>query len=330
MTPAISPGPGKPLPTANSDEQPGPAHNMGSVAAPLADNFYQAPQTAKSPAVSGAWYHPVLWQLAWREQRLLLAALVILLLVFGCIYTWIMNKINLDGFSQLLFGAFAKFESLSGVSFEDVATPQGKIALAFVDPVVILVMTVWGISRGSDVVAGELDRGTMEMLLAQPVTRLSLFLSKAGMALIGILALALSTWVGIAAGINLVGDQFAETGSWQFWPGVLNVISLGVMFAGVSTLVSSLDRYRWRTVGIMGGFYATWLLLKIIYKMGGDGTKWIGYLTPLMAYEPQHLIKYAANFRDQLVYNGSLMALGGICFVAAAVIFCRRDLPAPL
>ena len=29
-------------------------------------------------------------------------------------------------------------------------------------------------------------------------------------------------------------------------------------------------------------------------------------------------------------YNGSLLALGAVCYLAAATIFCRRDLPAPL
>ena len=58
------------------------------------------------------------------------------------------------------------------VSFAQIATSAGRIAVAYDDPIVLLLVTVWAISRGSDAVSGELNRGTMEMVLAQPVTRL--------------------------------------------------------------------------------------------------------------------------------------------------------------
>jgi ABC-2 type transport system permease protein len=275
-------------------------------------------------------FQPVLWQLAWREARLLWLALGLLMAVFGVIFVWIMSNINIEGFSRFLAGAFSAFEGLSGVPFEDLATPAGKIALAFVDPVVILVMTVWGVSRGSDMVSGELDRGTYELLLAQPVRRMSVFLAKAGMAILGALGLALVLWAGLVLGVWLIGGQFADLSGWQFWPGAVNVFGLGFFLLGVSSLVSAPDRYRWRTVGIMGACYATWLLCKLIYKLGGPDAKWIGWFTPFVAFEPQHLVKHADHLRDQLVYNGSLFSLGLICYVLAALIFARRDLPAPL
>ena len=63
-------------------------------------------------------------------------------------------------------------EQLMPVSFSQMATSAGRIAVAYDDPIVLLLVTVWAISRGSDAVSGELNRGTMEMVLAQPVTRL--------------------------------------------------------------------------------------------------------------------------------------------------------------
>ncbi len=101
----------------------------------------------------------MLWQLAWREQRVLLGSLCVLLSVFGAIYVWLISRVKLDGLSVFLMNTFKDFEALSGVPFEDVATVQGRIALGFVDPVVLLTMTTWAISRGSDLISANLTAG---------------------------------------------------------------------------------------------------------------------------------------------------------------------------
>jgi ABC-type transport system involved in multi-copper enzyme maturation permease subunit len=71
------------------------------------------------------------------------------------------------------------WQKLSGVKLTEVATHAGRVALAFVDPVVVLGATVWGVTRGSDTVAGPLERGTMEMVLAAPVRRWAVYASHA-------------------------------------------------------------------------------------------------------------------------------------------------------
>jgi ABC-2 type transport system permease protein len=275
-------------------------------------------------------FQPVLWQLAWREQRVLLGSLGVLLAVFGIIYVWLISRVKLDGLSVFLMNTFKDFEALSGVPFQDVATVQGRIALGFVDPVVLLTMTTWAISRGSDLVSGELDRGTLELTLAQPLRRISFFLAKTALGLVGVVSLALCFWAGASLGIELVHKPTDNVHGGQFWPGVINIMLLGFMILGVSSAMSSWDRYRWRTVGIMGGCYATWLLLKILYRMGGDAWSWIGWLTPFRWFEPQLLIRESSDLSTQLGYNGMLLLIGLAGYIIAAVVFMKRDLPAPL
>ena len=84
---------------------------------------------------------------------------------------------KMNAFQDILLRAIPEdWQKLSGVPFAEVATHVGRVALAFVDPVVVLAATVWGVTRGSDAVSGQLERGTMEMLLAQPVRRRSRFI----------------------------------------------------------------------------------------------------------------------------------------------------------
>ncbi|MGC4006101.1 MAG: ABC transporter permease subunit [Pirellulales bacterium] len=268
--------------------------------------------------------------MAWREQRMLLLALSILLAVFGALYVYLMSLIQLDGFSSLLATSFKSFESLSGVPFEDVASIEGRIALGFVDPVVLLTMTVWAVGRGSDLVSGELDRGTYEMLLAQPIPRMSIFTTKVVMMLTGCVILALMFWLGLAVGILVNHGPEDDVDVLRFWPGVVNIVLLGTMFCGVSSAMSSWDRYRWRTIGIMGCCYATWLLLKVLYRMGGVYFRWVGWLTPFRWFEPQFLIKHRHDPTLQVGYNLTLLGIGLVGFIVAGVVFQKRDLPAPI
>src|SRR5688572_17770573 len=120
-----------------------------------------------------------LWRRSFSDIRWLLFWLCLLVLCFSALYVWLSSMITLPKFGMLLNLVPAEWERLSGVPFKDVATPAGRIALAYVHPVILFTMVVWSIARGSDIVAGELDRGTMEILLAQPVRRAWVFTAQA-------------------------------------------------------------------------------------------------------------------------------------------------------
>src|SRR5262249_51269934 len=67
------------------------------------------------------------------------------------------------------------------------------------------VFCVWAVGRAAGAIAGELDRGTMELLLAQPLPRWRLLLAHLLVDLITIPALCLSLWGGTALGCWLIG-----------------------------------------------------------------------------------------------------------------------------
>ena len=74
--------------------------------------------------------------------------------------------------------------------------------MTYDEPIVILCIVIWCISRGSDVVSGELGRGTLEMVLSQPVSRTRLLLSHALVSILGLALLCLLVWAGIGAGVR--------------------------------------------------------------------------------------------------------------------------------
>jgi ABC-2 type transport system permease protein len=222
-----------------------------------------------------------------------------------------------------------EWQKLSGVPFAEVATPAGRVALAFVDPVIVLAATVWGITRGSDAVSGQLERGTMEMVLASPIRRTAVFVTQAlaatgGAALLcGVLLV--SVWTAVASGPW--ADRVEPA---RFVPAVANVFGLMVCLGGIASLVSAADSHRWRTIGIMCGFYVLSILAKLVGRLSTTFS-WVGALSVLEVYEPQRLVGGGAEAWWLLArYDGVLLGIGIAAYVAGAVIFARRDLPAPL
>ena len=259
----------------------------------------------------------------------MLLAVAALWLVFPWIFIWLQSQVPMGDF-QLLLGLIPDdWQKLSGVPLADVATPAGRVALAFVDPVVVLGATVWGITRGSDAVAGPLERGTMEMVLAAPVRRGVVYAMQAAATIAG---------AAVLTGVLLAGVWTAVAfGPWagtidpnRFIPAAGNVFGLMVSMAGLASLCSAAGSHRSRAIGIMCGFYVISLLAKLVGKLS-DRFAGFGWLSLFNAYEPQRLVSGEADSWLLLArYDAVLLGVGLAAYLAGAVIFARRDLPAPL
>ena len=54
---------------------------------------------------------------------------------------------------------FREFEKFAPIDFDALFTYPGRVGMTYDEPIVILCVIIWCISRGSDVVSGELGRG---------------------------------------------------------------------------------------------------------------------------------------------------------------------------
>jgi ABC-2 type transport system permease protein len=270
-----------------------------------------------------------LWRKAIGDARLLLLFLTALLFGFNWLFVYLSSLIDLGPLGVFLQTLPPAFEKLSGVPFASVATPVGRISAAYVDPVVLFATTIWAVGRGSDAVSGEIGRGTMEMLLAQPVRRISVLATQAAVTTLGSAILATAVLVGTCMGLATV--SLNEHVDWTaFVPGAVNLFAMMFFLSGVSTLVSSADSHRWRTIGVVGGFYVVQLVFKVIGRLV-ERFSWLMYLTFGTACEPQALVIDAEQaWALSIRYDGVLIGIGLVCYAVAAAIFSQRDLPAPL
>lgn len=275
-------------------------------------------------------WNTAIWKKSWGDQRGLVLAITALWIAFPWIYLWLSAQIPMPAFQEVLLRAIPQdWQKLSGVPFSEVATHAGRVALAFIDPVVILTAVVWAVTRGSDIVSGQLERGTMEMILAQPVHRVAVFITQ---------ALATTAAAALLCSVLLLGVWTAVSlGPWadtvnpaRFVPAAANVFGLMVCIGGITACVSAADSHRWRTIGILCGFYVFSLLAKLVGRLS-EAWAWMGYLSVFNAYEPQRLVGDPAEAWQRLAaYDGVLLGIGVVAYMAGAAIFAKRDLPAPL
>jgi hypothetical protein len=127
-----------------------------------------------------------------------------------------------------------------------------------------------------------------------------------------------------------------------FIPPAVNLFGLMVCLGGMSACVSSWDSQRWRTVGIVAAWYVFSTVLEIVGRMT-NGWHWLTWLSLLSGYSPQLMVAQPAEAWSIWIYRDggiaglglggqqlALVGLGMLCYLAGAVIFSRREIPAPL
>jgi Cu-processing system permease protein len=115
-----------------------------------------------------------------------------------------------------------------------------------------------------DAVAGEVERGTLPLLLTYPVARWELLLGKL-VAHLAILALAILAGYGAAALAAIVTDPRAVAGLAALWRLTWTSVLLGATFLCVGYALSSLAR---RPSGAAGLAIGVWLGLVVLYDLG--------------------------------------------------------------
>lgn len=268
-----------------------------------------------------------------RDSWLMLVSCAALAFGFTWLRVWVASQIKPDAFIRFFSESLQAFQALLPVPIAEFATPLARVAFSFEEFGLVLLMGMWCIARGSDCIAGRVSAGTMEMLLAQPLRRVSIVASHTLVTLLGVLAVVAMSWLGVRVGLAL--SEFEESPRWtQFAPGAANFVGLGTFMVGAATFISAVVRTRGHAVGLMIGFYVVQIGLMIIGRVS-EQFAWISRLTILSAYEPTLLTLKLARDPEGFwtmfwQYNAWLFGMSALLLVLSAVIFCRRDVPAPM
>ena len=136
-----------------------------------------------------------------------------------------------------------------------------ELLIASLVSLVIYLIPLIALLLGFDAIVGERERGSLDLLLALPITRLELLLGKyLGLAS----ALALSTLAGFAVVAVLLWQRFGNAGLYHYGGFVLSSVLLGLAFLRLALLLSVLARDRVRASGWAIGL---WFLLVLVFDL---------------------------------------------------------------
>jgi ABC-2 type transport system permease protein len=285
-----------------------------------------------------------------RDVRLALLIIAVLLAAFQCLWAKVAERISggilppllklgitLWDIREVVFqGPGQILQTLMGGEAIHLERAQDMVSIGFVHPLTQTILCVWAIGRASGAVAGEIDRGTMELLLAQPLARPKLLLAHFWVDLVTIPVLCLSLWSGMWLGTWLVGllDQRStdmQVSPLAFGPSLLNVAALVFAVSGYTIWLSARGRFRGRVMGLAV------LLTLLMFLVNVVGQLWdvMGPCLPFTVfyyYQPQQIILNPDWAADAKVWwrLGVLLAVGLAGYLGALWTFSRRDLPAPL
>ena len=144
----------------------------------------------------------ILLNKCYREGRWLFACIAAIMGSFCWLRVWMVSRIDAARFEGIIDLLPTEWQKFSPVDIQFLITYTGRMAAAYSEPLVVFGVAAWAISRASDVISGELSRGTMEMLLAQPLSRWRVLWTHSLVTTVGTILLASTAWVSTTVGIH--------------------------------------------------------------------------------------------------------------------------------
>lgn len=162
----------------------------------------------------------------------------------------------------LVFTAFSlSITYFGGASSGQLGPRSIEFIIASLVSLVIYLIPLIALLLGFDAIVGERERGSLDLLLALPITRLELLLGKyLGLAA----ALTLSTLGGFALVAALLFRQFGWPGLYHYLGFMLSSTLLGLAFLSLALLLSVLSRERTRASGLA---IALWFFFVLVFDL---------------------------------------------------------------
>jgi ABC-type transport system involved in multi-copper enzyme maturation permease subunit len=193
--------------------------------------------------------------------------------------------------------------------------------MAWVHPVPLALVWAHAIFSCTRVPAGEVDRGTADVLLSLPVSRWDVFLAET------------LVWLGCGAAIlaaalggNLLGSLGLPSAQRPELPRLLivllNLFCLYWAVGGFTALVSSFSSRRGRAMTLVFLVLLALFLLNYLAQFWQPLEK-IAFLSPLHYHRPVETLSGGAwPWKDIAI----LLGAGAVMWIAGGAVFARRDL----
>lgn len=258
------------------------------------------------------------WSKTLRDQRRALiwwaVGIGLVVLMYAAFYPSV--KDNADQFTSYMRDLPKAVRDLLGGA--DIASPEGYLmseVFAFLGPVLLL---VYATGAGARAIAGEEERGTLDLLLSTPVRRRRVLTDKFIAMAVGTLLLAVVAWLVTL----LAGRPFELTVSFEgLSAAFLNLFLMALGFGTIALAVGAATGARGLAIGVASGA----ALLTFLLRTFASSVSWLEpyrVLSPFYYYTGHDPLRTGLHVTDPLVLAG----ISVVALALALVSFERRDL----
>ncbi len=232
------------------------------------------------------------------------------------VYPTVRNNAALDKLVKSYPDALKGFIGFGGRL--DYTSAAGYLGIELFSLVVPLLLIVAAIGAGANAVAGEEDRGTLDLLMSLPVTRPRVALEKFGALVAELVALGfvvwLSLWIGsVAVGMDITAAKLAAAS--------VDAVTLAVAYGSIALLAGCATGRRGLAIGVASAAAVAAYLVNSLAPL-------VDALSPLQKLSPFYYYGARSPLRDGLDPWHMLFLVGvaALALVGSIVAFRRRDL----
>lgn len=239
-------------------------------------------------------------------------SLFVLAVVMAALYPTVRNNPQLATLHETYPKAL---RSLFGIS--DLTTGVGFMRAEVFSLVAPLLLIVLSVLWGGDLIAGEEDRGTMDILLANPVSRGRVLLEKWAALVVGVSAAGAALAAGLAIAVPAADLHIGAAG---VAAAVVSVVMLAILFGTFALGVGAATGRR----GMARGLAAMLAVVAYLMSSLADLVSWLKTIRPVSPW-------YHALGMDPLANGFSLLhllvplGLTLLVLLAGIYTFDRRD-----
>ncbi len=263
----------------------------------------------------------VLFRRAFKDRRRSFAWWALGLALLGGMYTALFPSLGdllsqLDEYPEEILKAFG----LEGVA--QLGTPEGYLQLELFSIMAPISVIVFATVLGVGAIAGAERSGEMELLMANPISRTTVFVQRFAAMLIATVGTGVVFWIVTSIGIPV--GVWPDLDNWKLTQALISLVLLGWAFGSLGLGLSGATGNSGLSYSIVGATALGTFVLNSFSKTidGLDPAKWA---SPFHYYLGSSPLTDGINWWHTLVP----LAITAVAFVVGLYMFNRRDLKQP-
>ncbi len=246
-----------------------------------------------------------------------------ILMAIEAVLAYVLPTFSRQCSSQMLRVEFVRnmIQAMLGTDLAEGIGPQLFTAMAWVHPVVLAIVWAHAIICCTRVPAGEVDRGTIDVLLGLPVSRWRLYISESAVWIASAVLLLMFAVAGNSIGSARIDEEYRPEPARVFMV-LANLLCVYIAVGSAAWFFSALSDRRGRAMGVVFFIVIASFLLNYLAQFWEPAHD-VAFLGMLRYYRPLYILRDGTwPWRDMSV----LLGAAGVLWITGGIIFARRDL----